>query len=355
MQNFKLNPFMRILFGPPIICDLLLNNTRYEFSSPKYLQFLMGMTPAHQEKLLLNIAEVFHCDSTTASSIFNDLSEKNIIVDTESNYKLDGVKHWVKRNWLDALIFHLRTRDLNYLDDHAENLPEHNAEVARELISVKFPELYKKIEGIKNILLPSPSSIPDDQTLQDVLLRRRSFDPWRKKQMTLGELSTILALANKESLEIRENLKRNFNKDPTLFFRSSFVALETYFFVSNVDGLEPGLYFYNILSHTVTQIKQGVFKKELAKICIGQQRPAGAPVSFIITANFERYMMRYRHSRAYRNLLVNVSELAHKYILLATSLYLSTWLTPALKEHFACDFMELKPYEETPMYVVAAG
>ena len=80
-----------------------------------------------------------------------------------------------------------------------------------------------------------------------------------------------------------------------------------------------------------------------------------APVSFIITTDFKRYMMRYKHSRAYRNLLINVAELGNKYILAATSLYLSTWLTPALKEHYACEFMGFKPYEETPMYVVSVG
>jgi hypothetical protein len=90
-------------------------------------------------------------------------------------------------------------------------------------------------------------------------------------------------------------------------------------------------------------------------MCAGQQRPGGAACAFAISAVFERYMFRYRHARAYRTLLVNVSELAQKYIMLATNFGLSTFMTPLFFDEVASELLGVDEYEEAVLELVAVG
>jgi hypothetical protein len=65
--------------------------------------------------------------------------------------------------------------------------------------------------------------------------------------------------------------------------------------------------------------------------------------------------MRYRHNRAYRNLLVNAGELAQKYLILATTYRLSQFITPAFNDVSAEKFTELDGIKEGPIYALYFG
>ena len=66
-------------------------------------------------------------------------------------------------------------------------------------------------------------------------------------------------------------------------------------------------------------------------------------------------MARYKHERAYRNMLVNVAEFAHQYIFYSTALDYSTFLTPAIKDELASNLLNIDGFEEIPLYTVAIG
>lgn len=165
----------------------------------------------------------------------------------------------------------------------------------------------------------------------------------------------MLLNANRETVRLRKEAEATYESNSGVLLNSAFSALETYFFAFSVDGLEPGLYHYDPRGHRAVLLRRGDLTDEVVTMCIGQDRPRGAACAFVITAVWERYMFRYRHPRAYRTLLINVAELAHKYILLATALDLSTFLTPALRDEFADQLLGVDGLKEAPLYVVAIG
>ncbi len=156
-------------------------------------------------------------------------------------------------------------------------------------------------------------------------------------------------------MRLRNAVEEQIQDRPEVLLDSAFSALETYFFAFSIEGLPNGIYHYDLRSHSVSLLREGLFRDEVARMCIGQRKPGSGSCTFLISAVFERYMYRYRHPRAYRNLLINVSEFAHRYILLSTALGLSTFMTPALQDEQADALLGVNGYEEAPLYVVAIG
>jgi SagB-type dehydrogenase family enzyme len=357
-DELKVNPFIRIQFGPPIVCDLLLEGSSVIVPDSAYLELITQLDKSVGMSVLIEKVErLFSVGELEAEAIITDLRTNRLLVNaSEKNEEMDGVRHWIRRGWLDALVLHLKSRNIDCLDDRSED--------SRELIGMNFDDVVKQ-EGIPAFWkeypdcpvfeLPEAQVLPEDQSFEEVLLRRRSFQPWAQDQLKLSQLSTILSLANKESLRLRNIAESEAQKRPEVLMDSSFSALETYFFAFSIESLPDGLYHYDIRTHCVHLIKEGLFRDQVAYMCIGQRKAGSGSCAFLVSAVFERYMYRYRHPRAYRNLLINVAEFAHRYILLSTALGLSTFMTPALQDEYADDLVGVNGYEEAPLYVVSIG
>jgi SagB-type dehydrogenase family enzyme len=355
---YRLNPFIRVRLGPPITCDLLLDGESLVLPDCRYLRVLADFDRPRAVAALIGLITCsLDLEWEQAEKVVTQFVESQLLVPEGRHYaELAGVKHWVKRGWLDALILHLRSRNIPYADDKVHNPDNHNARVLSGVIEAEgLPEIWKEFPDRRPTPLCDPGELPRDKTFEKVLLQRRSNQSWHQGYLTGEQLSTITHFANLETRRLRVEAEREWRKDPAVLLNSAFSAIETYFFAFDVRGLAPGLYHYDLREHRAVLLRQGIFRDEVIKMCIGQSRPGGSACVFVLTAIWRRYMYRYRHPRAYRTLLTNVAELAQKYILLATAFDLSTFLTPALQDEYADQLLEVNGYEEAPLYVVAVG
>lgn len=358
LTELKVNPLMRIHFGPPIMCDLLLDGRQVELSDSTYIELISQLDQdISRERLSRIVEKIFDVSTPEAGIIIADLEKARILVGADQKrVEMAGVRHWIRRGWLDALVLHLKSRNIDCVDDGAEDSFAHNSDILRTVIKKEgLPELWREYPDCRVFELPPADSLPENQTFEEVLLRRRSFEPWVQKQLKLRQLSTILDFANKENLRLRKSVDEQVKDEPGVLLNSGFSALETYFFAFSIEGLPNGIYHYDPRSHSASLLKDGLYREEVSHMCIGQRKPGSGSCTFLISAVFERYMYRYRHPRAYRNLLINVSEFAHRYILLSTALGLSTFMTPALQDEQADALLGVNGYEEAPLYVVAIG
>ena len=357
-NKYKLNPFFRVRFSDQIICDLLLEKSTVVLSSPKYLQFFSKIDrPLSRRKLIKIIMDVFVLSINNANEIFEELIQNKLIVkESYKNHLLKPIDHWIKRGWLEALIFHLKSKDLDYMDDNAQNTLDFKNNLVGDMIRTEtFPPIWKEVKYISQIELPIQRLTLDSLGVKEALLNRRSNEPMRKQQISLQELSDILFYSNEELRKKRAVIEERYKSNPAIIFDSSFSAFETYMLIFNVDDLVPGIYHYDAAKHKLSLIKSGNFREELIKMVIGQGHPRKAACAFVLTATWGRYMYRYRHPRAYRNLFINLGEFAQKYLVIASALKLSTFLTPALNDKFADNLLGLNGYEEAPLYVIAVG
>ena len=312
--------------------------------------------------LLDKVKVIFGISEEQADNIVQKLVSSNILMSEEKyqSYNLEGLNLWLKRNWLDALPLHLKTRNISYNDD--ENTLDDTDKDSYVMDIDESLTIWKEYPLNKHIKLLPPQQLPEDESFDQILLRRRSGQKWKQPSLNLQQLSDILYYANEGNLILRQKMQKKVSgslvKKNEIFeqlFLSSYSAIETYFIALKVDDMEMGLYHYNLRTHEAVLIKKGDFSNEITEMCIGQISPAQASCVFIFTTIWERYMYRYRHPRAYRNLLINVADFAHQYILLATTLKLSTWLTPALRDEKADELLGVNGYIEAPLYVVAIG
>ncbi|HDV6056170.1 TPA: nitroreductase family protein, partial [Staphylococcus pseudintermedius] len=95
--------------------------------------------------------------------------------------------------------------------------------------------------------------------------------------------------------------------------------------------------------------------KSAGYYCYGQPEIENANCIIFISANYHKYMWRYNHERAYRNLLIDVAQLAQSFLLAATNLQKKTFLTPALRDSELVKLFDLEEYIEDIRYLVAIG
>lgn len=355
----KLNPFFRVRLTEPLTCDLFLEGTTLELPDVRFLQVVASFrTPRRVSEATELLREILGIPHEEADTVLADLRDHRLIVEADREYpELPAIQHWIKRGWIQALMLHMKTRNQAFSDEERSAGGVWHREFFRKAIAKEPPpEIWKSFSGLKSIELPA--ILPEDEPgepLEETLLRRRSNRPWRGGSLSLKELALVLHHGNIETVRLRQEVENGLHENPELLAYSAFTALETYVAVFDVNDLAPGLYHYDPNSHRLVEIRRGLFRAELQEISIGQQQAATGACDILITGLWHRYMYRYRHPLAYRALMINTAELAQKYILLSTSLRLSTFLTPNFDNLAADKFLGVNGYEEALLYVVAVG
>ncbi|GAB6006972.1 hypothetical protein JCM12214_28720 [Geobacillus vulcani] len=363
-KELKLNPFFRIKLDKKKINN---NTLKIEFpledreviiESLEFLKILNRMKNSiNIDSLIEYITSEFDMTREQAVGMIKKYLKFKVFV--PSNYELENgeaIKHWVKRGWLEALILHLKSRDIKFSDDNLENPEEHlNRVFSKKIEEDGLPNIYENKHFLKCIDLPQPTNLPLNKTLEEVLLYRRSHQPYTKNTFSLNELSNILYYASIETTRLRDRVQQGIHSNPSVIMNSSFSALELYFFAFDIKDLESGLYYYDVKKHKIHLVKLGDFRNEVSKMCIGQRKAGTGKVAFVISAIWKKYMFRYSHPRAYRNLLINIGELAQKILVLSSVYEKRTFMTPALYDDMADELLGLNGYEEAPLYVISAG
>lgn len=347
-----LNPLMKIenLDNDKCILNLLIDKKKYRVDQGLFLCFL----DIFEENISLvelkdKILSSFSTDKNLVTDFLNKLIDKKILLHNLNDYPINQIKYWKDHKWLTALIYHLESQNIACKDDGTEKGEDKKL---YEFYNKQVNRIWKKYETSKSKKLPTANfSCFDQISLEEVLLRRNSFSPFRKKPILLDEVSNILAASNQDLYKIRSRLEDS----SRALYSSSFTALETYVFAFSISGIEPGLYHYDPKNHALDLLKIGDFRDQITELCIGQRRAASGGCLFLLTGNVSRYMDRYKHERAYRNLLVNVAEFAQQYIFYSTALEYSTFITPAIKDDYARDLVGLNDIIELPLYTVAIG
>jgi putative peptide maturation dehydrogenase len=110
--------------------------------------------------------------------------------------------------------------------------------------------------------------------------------------------------------------------------------VEVYPVVSNVTGVEPGIYQYNVRAHSLIQLESlgAADARSLAtSFMAGQTFFGTAHVSFVLTARYARNHWKYRrHDRAYAGILMDAGHLSQTLYLVSADLDLGAFVTMAI-------------------------
>ncbi len=110
--------------------------------------------------------------------------------------------------------------------------------------------------------------------------------------------------------------------------------VEVYPLVTNVEGVEPGLYHYRSRDHALELVKalEADEARALAtRFVTGQWYFGAAQVSLVMTARFGRNHWKYwKHQKAYAAMLMDAAHLSQSLYLVAAELGLGAFVTAAI-------------------------
>jgi SagB-type dehydrogenase family enzyme len=186
------------------------------------------------------------------------------------------------------------------------------------------------------IKLPDPdfTKVP----IEECMAERRSIRSFRDKDLSLGQVSTLLWAAQGMTEDRRE-------------FRTVPSAGATYpleVFIAKRDGF----YRYLPVSHALRKEAGQDLRNEIAKAALGQGFIANAGVVVIIAAVFERTAMRYGN-RAARYVHMEVGHCAQNIHLEAVALGLGSVPVGAFDDDELSKVLGLE--EEKPLYIIPVG
>jgi len=122
---------------------------------------------------------------------------------------------------------------------------------------------------------------------------------------------------------------------------------------NGVEGIDGGIYHYNIDRHSLTLHYAGDARLELARAALDQEFIYQAPVNIVICALYERTAMRYG-ARGERYVHIEVGHAGQNIYLQAAALGLATVAIGAFYDEQVREVLRLdKPYE--PLYIMPVG
>lgn len=193
--------------------------------------------------------------------------------------------------------------------------------------------------------LPPPSQ-RGDMSVEESIARRRSVRRFKRESLSLSQLSQVLWSA--QGITSGGGLRAAPSAGATY-------PLEVYVFVGRdgVEGLEEGIYHYNIENHSLNLHKEGDLRQQLSLAALDQEFIVQAPVGIVLCALYERTAWRYGQ-RAERYVHMEAGHVGENIHLQAVALGLAVVMVGAFSDEDVSRVVGLER-EVKPLYIIPLG
>ena len=273
-------------------------------------------------------------DADDVHGTIDDLIERRLL-EAADRPPLPGesaLRDWAKWNPV-AGFFHGATKAIGSVD------PEGSRQrAARLLVDHEFPATLKQYRDRPRLELPACSGAG---RFPDLLRARRTWREFGERDLSLGEVTTLLGLTFgvQRWLEVGDDRWVALKTSPSGGARHS---IEAYLLAFHIEGLENGTYHYCPDSHTLTLLQSPTPPGLLVDFLPTQVDFHNPPALVVMTSVFARVQWKYQHPYAYRVVLLDAGHLGQTFALVATALGLAPFCTaaldaPRLEQHLGID------------------
>ena len=196
----------------------------------------------------------------------------------------------------------------------------------------------------KEVSLPAPQK-KGAMSLEETVSRRSSIRDYRAEPLSLSQLSQLLWSA--------QGITHggSFRAAPSA---GATYPLELFVVAGNVEGLEAGVYRYNVPKHSLNLHLQGDLRRELTDYSsFKQEFIARVPVDIVICAIYERTTDFYGQ-RGVRYVQMDTGHAAENIALQAIALGLDTVMVGAFDDDAVSKVLRLGN-EFKPLYIIPVG
>ena len=206
---------------------------------------------------------------------------------------------------------------------------------------MKASKSFKDSSRDESFELPEPK-LSSKISVEEALSRRRSVREYGKGSLNIEEISQLLWAA--QGITARWGGR-------TAPSAGALYPLEIYVVVGEVQGLLPGLYHYDPQKHGITKKVDGDLRQKLTRASLYQDAIAKTPVTFVITAVYERTMKKYRQ-RGIQYVHMEVGCVSENIYLQAETLNLGTVFIGAFEDEKVKKALGIK---EEPLSIMPVG
>ncbi|KZL05488.1 Nitroreductase family protein [Pseudovibrio axinellae] len=214
------------------------------------------------------------------------------------------------------------------------------------------------LSGVQPIFLPEFNRDSLNETsLFSALDRRKTIREFYPHTLSQQDLSNFLFSA----FGYFHDYKKEECKEYTPFRRRSSPAggclqsTEAFLTVFNVEGVAPGIYWYEPEQHALLKVRDAISYEELSSLLISQYFGANCSVGVFIASNLERFGWKYQTTRAYRALCLEAGHFSQTAQLCATALGLNTWITAAFKDVRVEELLSITEERTIPLMFLGIG
>lgn len=223
----------------------------------------------------------------------------------------------------------------------------------REPYSQGYFEWQQKIEKLKSrmtdkiVNLPAPD-VNNGKPVFQVMNRRRSRREFARKPVPLPFVSQVLWSASGISFRKGDFFLKTAPSAGALY------PLETYLSAQSVDGLESGLYYYQVENHSLRMKYSGNFGPVLAGSALNQDFLSEAGFILLFSAIFPKETWKYG-DRGFRYIYLDAGHAAQNAALAAVSCGLVCCPVAAFFDDEINSILDLNPAREGILYLMAFG
>lgn len=301
----------------------------------------------------LLLAEINQQDpDSITQQVTEQLSACGLLNRAAPQVDAEGVRHWKERNWGISLNYYLWTRDVDYADKAATYQDAQQGALQQYWEEDPMPAP-RQVAPEKASALPDPLAIPEVD-LGWVMQRRASVGKPIERPLDLQVLSSLLWYTTETP---RRHRDQKAESSPLEVLKSFGSALNLHFAAYDVPGLKPGVYAYDLATHTIELVHadDGSLRETMSDLLVGQSSPLTGNCTFLYLTDLSRYQWIYRHERALRNLYAETGRIAHRTLLLATAFGLSTHISPAVKDTPTLKLLQADPLTSQVLYTITVG
>lgn len=209
------------------------------------------------------------------------------------------------------------------------------------------PAPYKDYPDALMIPLEPPEEA-EGPSLWQALTQRRSQRRFGGAAMTLADLSRLLWAAQGATARAGRLFLRTAPSAGALY------PIETYLIVHRVEGLESGVYHYDVRRHALEQLQCGDYRQQAARAALDQRIARDADVVLAWTAVFARSRWKYGQ-RAYRYVYLDAGHIAQNAALAAVALGLGSCQVAALYDDEVNTLLGVDGEQESVVYMTVVG
>ena len=218
---------------------------------------------------------------------------------------------------------------------------------------IEYPPLEKSPpSNARLIRLISPDDLSvTKKPLVELLRSRKSRRRYSKEPLSFEELSFLLW----STQGVHRTLRSGYSSIRTVPSAGARHPFETYLIVNHVRDIEPGLYRYLALSHTLYRVSDLPNQTDLVEACSGQTWVAKAAVVFVWTVIPYRTEWRYKEIRSPKFIALDAGHVCQNLYLACEAIGAGTCAIGAYHQTKMDDLIKVDGKEEFTIYLAPVG